>query len=120
MLDREALIRDGDKQRNQEREDRVPLVTTYHPALSSMMKVVQKLHPILKSTEEHRKVFPEPPFIAFRRCKNLKDILVRSKLYNVDNGACDSKGCSPCRKSRCQVCKVMCSSTTFISRVTNK
>ena len=65
MLDREALIRDSDKQRNQEREDRVPLVTTYHPALSSMMKVVQKLHPILKSTVEHRKVFPEPPFFFF-------------------------------------------------------
>ena len=44
MLDRETLIRDIDKRRNQEREDRVPLVTTYHPALGSMMKVVQKLH----------------------------------------------------------------------------
>ena len=57
VLDREALIRDIDKQRNQEREDSVPLVTTYHPALSSMMRVVQKLHPMLKSIEEHRKVF---------------------------------------------------------------
>ena len=83
-LDREALIRDGDKQRNQERKDRVSLVTTYHPGLSSMVKVVQKLNPMLKSTEEHRKVFPESPFIAFRS-KNFKDILVRSKLYNVDN-----------------------------------
>ena len=90
MLDREALIRDSDKQRNQEREDRVPLVTTCHPTLSSMMKVVLNFHPMLKSTEEHRKVFPEPSFIAFRRCKNLKDILVRSKLYNVNNGVCDS------------------------------
>ena len=60
MLDREALIRDSDKQRNQEREDRVPLITTCHPALSSMMRVVQKLHPMLKSTEENRKVFNEP------------------------------------------------------------
>ena len=41
-------------------------------------------------------------------------------MYNVDNGVCGSKGCSPCRKSRCQVCKVMCSATTFISLVTNK
>ena len=95
-------------------------ITTYHPALSSMMKVVQKLRPMLKSTEEHRKVFPEPPFIAFRRCRDLKDIVVRSKLYNVDNLDCDSKGCSPCRKSRCQVCKVMCSAATFLSRVTCK
>ena len=96
------------------------MVTTYHPALSSMVKVVQKLHPMLKSTEEHRRIFSEPPFMAFRGCKNLKDILVRSKLYNVDNGVCDNKGCNPCRKSRCQVCKVMCSATTFTSRVTSK
>ena len=57
MLDREALTRDSDEQRNHEREDRVPLVTTYHPALSSIMRVVQKLNPMLKSTDEHRKVF---------------------------------------------------------------
>ena len=30
------------------------------------------------------------------------------------------RGCSACRKSRCQVCKVTCSATTLISRVTNK
>ena len=71
-------------------EDRVPLVTTYHPALSSMMRVVQKLHPMLKSSEEHRKVFLGPSFMAFRRCKNLKDILIKSKLYSVDNGVCDA------------------------------
>ena len=26
-------------------------------------------------------------------------------MYNVDNGVCDSKGCSPCRKSRCKFAK---------------
>ena len=63
---------------------------------------------MLKSTEEHR------------RCKNLKEILVSSKLYSDDNGACESKGCSPRRKSRYQVCNVMFSTTSFISRVTYK
>ena len=38
------------------------------------------------SSEEHSKVFPEPPVIAFRRCKNLKDILVRARLYSEGNG----------------------------------
>ena len=85
-----------------------------------MTRVVQELHHMLKSTEEHRRVFPEPPFIAFRRCKNLKGILVRSKLYGEDNEASDSRGCSPCDKSRCQVCKVMCSTKQFMSNVTNK
>ena len=60
VLDGEALTRDSDKQRNQEREDRVPLVTTYHPALSYMIRVVQKLHPMLKFNEEHRKVSKYP------------------------------------------------------------
>jgi len=82
-LDRESLNRRSEKQKNQDREDRVPLVTTYHPAHSSMIRVVHNLHHMLKSTEELRKVFPDPPFIAFRRCKNLKDILVRSKLYSA-------------------------------------
>jgi len=84
-LNREALNRCSDKQKNQDREDRVPLVTTYHPALSSIMRVVHNLHPMLKSTEEHKKVFPEPPFIAFR-CKSLKGILVLLKLYSESNG----------------------------------
>ena len=47
------------------------------------------------------------------------DILVRSKLYDEDDRACDSRRCSPSDKSRCQVCKVMCSTTQFRSNVTD-
>ena len=35
---------------------------------------------MLSNLEEHRAVFPEPLVTAFRRCKNLKDILVRLGL----------------------------------------
>ena len=31
-------------------------------------------------------MFPEPSLLAFRRCKNLKDILVRARLSNEGNG----------------------------------
>ena len=41
---------------------------------------------MLTNSEEHREVFPEPPLIAFRRCKNLKDILVRARLNSEGNG----------------------------------
>ena len=60
-----------------------------------MVRVVQKLDPMLKSTEKHREVFPEPSFIAFTDVKILKTFLLRSKLYNVEDGVCDSSGCSP-------------------------
>ena len=37
---------------------------------------------MLTSLEDHRKVFPDPPLFSFRRCKSLKDILVRVRLSN--------------------------------------
>ena len=40
---------------------------------------------MLSNSEEHREVFPEPPVTAFRRCKNLKDLLVRARLTNNNN-----------------------------------
>ena len=72
------------------------------------------------NSEEHRKVFPEPPLIAFRRCKNLKDILVRARLSNEGNGGTDKKGCSRCSKSRCQVCNVMSNSEYFHSTIDSR
>ena len=46
---------------------------------------------MLANSEEHGAVFPEPPVTAFRRCKNLKDMLVRARLTKNNN---DIRGCS--------------------------
>ena len=68
--------------------ERVPFVLTYHPALNGLGKAAGKLQSMLSHSDEHRKVFPAPPIIAFRRCKNLKDILVRARLSKIgDKGA---------------------------------
>ena len=75
---------------------------------------------MLTNSEEHRKVFPEPPLIAFRRCKNVKDIRVRARLSNEGNGGTDKKGCSRCGKSRCQVCNVMSNSEHFHSNIDSR
>ena len=120
-LDRATLLANsGNRTNDQGRGERVPLVATYHPALNSLGKVARRLHPMLTNSEEHRKVFPEPPLIAFRRCKNLKDILVRARLSNEGSGATDKKGCSRCGKSRCQVCNVMSNSEHFHSNIDSR
>ena len=75
---------------------------------------------MLTNSEEHRKVFPEPPLIAFRRCKNLKVILVRARLSNEGKGGTDKKGCCHCGKSRCQVCNVMSNSEHFHSNIDSR
>ena len=54
---------------------------------------------MLMISEEHGKVFPQPPLISFKRCKNLKDLLVRVKLYNEGAGTTHNRGCTPCGKS---------------------
>ena len=43
-------------------------------------------YPTLVTSEEHMKDFLEPPFIAFRRCQHLRDILVSSELHSSDSG----------------------------------
>ena len=63
-------------------------------------------------------VFPGPPVTACRRCKNLKDILVRARLTNNNNS--DTRGCARCDKSRCQVCQSMSDSDSLHSHVTKK
>ena len=37
----------------------------------------------IEKDETLRKLFPEKPLIAYKRNKNLKDTLVRSKLYTA-------------------------------------
>ena len=93
---------------------------SFHPALNSLGKVARRLHPMLTNSEEHREVFPEPPLIAFRRCKNLKDMLDRARLSNEGNRGTNKKGCSRCGKSRCQVCNVMSNSEHFHSNIDSR
>ena len=61
-----------------------------------------------------------PPVVAFRRCKNLKDILVRARLTSGREKVHNNRGSSCCKKSRCQVCKVMSNSDSFMPSTTGK
>ena len=117
-LDRETLLAEADRGPNPGRGDRIPLVITYHPAFNSVGKTIRSLHSMLSNSEEHREVCPEPPVTAFRRCKNLKDLLVWARLATNNN--CDERGCTRCEKSRCQVCKSMSESDSFYSHATSK
>ena len=117
-LDRGTLQATTGREPNPGRDDRFPLVITYHPALNSVGEILRDLHPMLSNSDEHRLVFPEPPVTAYRRCKNLKDIIVRARLTNNNN--CDTRGCVRCEKSRCQVCQSMSDSDSFDSHVTKK
>ena len=58
----------------------MPLVIDFHPAFSGLSKIIDLAWPVLHTLESMRKVFREKPLVAFTRPRNLKDVMVRSKV----------------------------------------
>jgi hypothetical protein len=55
-------------------------VIYYHPALRVLNNIFRELQVIVSWSEKFFSIMREPPMVCFRRSKNLKDHLVRSKL----------------------------------------
>ena len=60
--------------------DRTPFLTSFNPALSKISSVVNKYTTLLQATTNCKKVFANPPVIAYRRNASLRDLLVHSTL----------------------------------------
>ena len=54
--------------------------TTYNPMVSHLKTKVENLHPMLHSSEKCKNLFPKPPIMAYRRGRNLNDLLVSRRL----------------------------------------
>jgi hypothetical protein len=52
----------------------VPFVITYHPALSNLSSIVHEHWTTIQKHPELCKIFKEPPVLAYRKPKSLKDI----------------------------------------------
>jgi len=59
----------------------------------------------LQNSETLRVVFQQPPMVAYRRGKNLMDILVHRKTNRVVNKPDKNRGMWKCGRKRCAVCK---------------
>ena len=72
--------------------NRVPVVTTYHPVLEDLSNFLKKHIPILNVNKIMADVFKTSHTAAFRRPRNLKDMVVRTKLENpLPNGGFKTK-----------------------------
>ena len=85
-----------------------PLVLDYNPILPDIQKVIQKHAHLLRSSPELLEIFPSKSiFPAYRRTKNLKDILAPSRFCEdrgVNQVGKGTGGCFKC-SSRCDLCK---------------
>ena len=105
-LNREDLLKYKQKKQN----DRVPLVLTYTDALPNIHRIVHRHLNTLHKSQEMQEIFPQPPLVAFRRDKNLQDILVHKKhsnrFYSKKNI------CENCGKN-CALCKFLITGDKF-------
>ena len=79
--------------------DRVPLVLTYHPFKTQIKQFLLQNFRILSTYQQSktRDIFPQPPFVAYKRDLNLRNMLVHS----TDHSCTEQCGSRSCQRPRC-------------------
>ena len=98
---------------NNTANDRVPLVTTFHPMNQDACKIISGNFRILHDDSTTNNIFRKPPLMAFRRAKNLKDLLVRSSLPQDPPN--HPTGTFRCNRTVCRTCPHVNSSNTIVT-----
>jgi hypothetical protein len=80
---------------------RVPLVLTCHPSLEKISGIVHHHWKEIEKSETLAKLFLEPPIVAFRQPKSIKDTLVRAAVSKPSSTVSQ---CKPCGDKRCKCC----------------
>ena len=100
-LEREQLLKPKTKTKN----IKFPLVVDYNPRLPDISAIIKKHSHLLESNQEIKEIFPLKSVIpAYRRTKNLKDILAPSKFKrNLNREQVQNYGCFKCNR-KCDLC----------------
>ena len=112
------------KYKAKRKSNRIPLILTYNQQLPDIKKVIDNNWKILGVNNKLSQCFAEPPIIAYRRNKNLKDILGQTKIINGEisrNSRRSLQRCSPCHSRPDNLCcKQVLNTATFKSTKTKK
>ena len=98
-INRSDLLSYKTKDKN---KDRVPLVITYSKHLPDIHKISRDHLPLLHKSSEMQQIFDKPPLVAFKRDRNLTDILVHgkhNKIFKSKDGRvnrCPTDNCAIC------------------------
>ena len=106
QIPRSKALETSTKQEN----NRIPFVVTFNPALPNIRQIIFNNVNILRSSQRCKAAFPSPPLISYRRCNNLRDILVRATHRRPPP---KTPGAFRCNRSRCKTCPFITEGTTF-------
>ena len=121
LQEREQLL----KAKKKETATNIPLSLKYNRTLPKIKEIVMKHWHLLHIKSNLAEIFQNLPILAFRRNKNLRDI-IGTKL--IENGKVKRKftnkiqgKCTPClANNRTLCCKQIVDTTTFRSNQTNR
>ena len=106
-MDRETLL----VYRNRPLSTRIPLILTWHNKIRNIPRVISNAcNVITRQYPSFKDIFKEPPMIVYRRPRNVKSFLVKTKPRSTKNAT------STPRATKTRIEKCMNSATT----VTNK
>lgn len=121
-LNRDQLLKYKDKPKT---TNQIPFITTYHKNLPKIRSIIDKTWNLLHINDNIKKIFDEKPFVAYRRNRNLRDLIGQTTIVN--NRVKRTKQqrqigkCSPCRTSfRNLCCNQIKNTTTFQSNITKE
>ena len=58
----------------------LPFITTFNPATPNLKKVLMKRWHFITESNRLGQIYSEPPIVAYRNDKSLKDLLFRAKI----------------------------------------
>ena len=73
QIDKLVFGRDQSVKKNLESD--IPFVTTYHPKVKELGKIIRDLLPFLYSDGKVQKVFSPPPIVSYRSGRKIKDYI---------------------------------------------
>ena len=99
------------------KNERTIFFFTYNPALPSVSGILQRHWRVMSKDPYLKKVFPNPPMVAFRRPKNLRDILIKAKVPPTPKNKPRRQinGMKACNLKRCETCPFVKSGKNFKS-----
>ena len=100
-IDRSDLLTYKTKE---EKNDRVSLVITYSKHLPDIQKISRDHLPLLHKSIEMQEIFDKHPLVAFKRDRNLTDILIHGKHNNIFKNK-DGMS-SRCPTDKCAICAI--------------
>ena len=122
LQDRDTLLLPKQDQ-NEPENDSLYLITTFHPTFNEVNKIVSKNLDLLDRSSSTRPALEARLVRGYRRCRNLRDHLVRARLPPLPPGG-DNPTPGPnnniCGRTRCIYCDKLNRSGRIISPVTNR